>query len=348
MRIAITVDPIIPVPPDLYGGIERMVDFLARGLVERGHEVTLFAHPASETPARLHPYGIPPHWGWRPRAGELWQVGSRLWEMRNKLDVVHSFGRLAALLPILPYRKLAKVQSYQRDGVPWRSVRIATRLAGNSIRFTGCSTSVYREREGEGEWQTIFNGVDLSKYQFQPEVAPDAPLTFLGRIERIKGVHNAIAIARAARRKLIIAGNKVESGPDANYFGEEIAPHIDGQQVEYIGPVNDTQKNELLGRSAALLMPIEWEEPFGIVMVEALACGTPIIAFSRGSVLEILRDGVNGFAVSDTGHASQKVASLSLIDRRLVREDCEARFSQNVIVREYEKLYSEASLHCKA
>jgi glycosyltransferase involved in cell wall biosynthesis len=345
VRIAITVDPTIPVPPDLYGGIERIVDFLVRGLIERGNKVTLFAHPASRTPARLYFYGIPPHCGWRARSGELWQVGSGLWRMRNELDVVHSFGRLAALLPILPYRKVVKIQSYQRDNVPWRSVRIATRLAGKSICFTGCSTSVYRDRANQGElggdWRTIFNGVDLAKYEFKPVVAPDAPLVFLGRLERIKGVHNAIAIARAAGRKLIIAGNKVETGPDANYFHQEVAPQIDDDRVKYIGPVNDVQKNELLGQSGALLMPIEWEEPFGIVMVESLACGTPIIAFPRGSVPEVVREGVNGFAATNTVEASLKVRRLSEIDRLHVRKDCEVRFSHQVIVSQYEALYFE-------
>lgn len=347
LRIAITVDPIIPVPPTLYGGIERIVDFLVRGLVERGHEVSLLAHPDSRVPCRLFPYGIPPHWGWRARSGELWQVGSRLWRMRNQFDVIHSFGRLATLLPILPCRRLVKIQSYQRDGVPWRSVRTATRLAERSMCFTGCSSSVYRHRPHHGplggDWRTVFNGVDLTKYQFQPTVAPDAPLVFLGRIERIKGVQNAIAIACGAGRKLVIAGNKVQSGPDANYFDQAIAPHIDGQAVQYVGPVNDAQKNELLGRSAALLMPIEWEEPFGIVMVEAMACGTPVIAFPRGSVPEVVREGVNGIVAKDVAGAVAGVQRLSQLNRRHVRDDCEERFSQTVVVRAYETLYAEVA-----
>jgi glycosyltransferase involved in cell wall biosynthesis len=142
LRIALTVDPYIPVPPIHYGGIERVVDFLARGLVDRGHEVTLFAHPESRTTARLVPYGVAPHTGRRERAMELWQVGSRLWRLRDKLDIVHSFGRLAALLPILPLRSLPKVQSYQRE-IPPEGVRRALRLAGDSLGFTACSTSMY-------------------------------------------------------------------------------------------------------------------------------------------------------------------------------------------------------------
>src|SRR6266702_2157431 len=119
LRIAVTVDPYIPVPPVLYGGIERVVDFVVRGLVERGHQVTLFAHPHSRTLANLVPYGVPPHFGWHPRLTELRQVGGELWWRRRQLDVILSFGRLAALLPVLPQRRLAKVQCYQRDLVPW-------------------------------------------------------------------------------------------------------------------------------------------------------------------------------------------------------------------------------------
>jgi glycosyltransferase involved in cell wall biosynthesis len=167
MRIAITVDPVIPVPPRLYGGIERVVDFLTRGLVARGHEVTLLAHPESSTGGTLVPYGTPPHFGMRARAAELGAVGSALWAMRNDLDVVHSFGRLAALIPVLPLRGLPKVQSYQRRLVPWRSVRIATIVGGKSMMFTGCSSSVYRsngEPPPAGNWTTVFNGVELSRF----------------------------------------------------------------------------------------------------------------------------------------------------------------------------------------
>jgi glycosyltransferase involved in cell wall biosynthesis len=214
-------------------------------------------------------------------------------------------------------------------------------LGGTRFAFTACSEFIAAQgRKWGGRWVAIPNFVNTESYRFVPTVPADAPLAFLGRLERIKGVHNAVAIAREAGRKLIIAGNKVQGGPDANYFDREIAPHIDGKVIEYVGPVNDAQKNDLLGRSAALLMPIEWEEPFGIVMVEAMACGTPVIAFSRGSTTEVVRDGVNGFLSANTAVAVQNVHAISLIDRRAVRKDCEERFSQHVIVSGYEELYS--------
>jgi glycosyltransferase involved in cell wall biosynthesis len=346
VRLVLTVDPNIPVPPSGYGGIERIVDFLARGMTARGHAVTLVAHPASQTAGRLVAYGVAPHTGARARVTELWQVGSYLLRNRRQIDLVHSFGRLAALVPVLPLRGMPKIQSYQRDRVPWSSVRVADRLAGRSICFTGCSTSVYRERPavGGGRWVTIFNGADLTKYAFVPAVADDAPLIFLGRLAPFKGAHHAIAIARATGRRLIIAGPKEPN--DGGYFEREIAPRLGGS-IEWVGELNDAEKNAALGAAAALLMPIEWEEPFGIVMAESLACGTPVIGFARGSVPEVVRDGVNGFVVSTVDDAARAVGALPSIDRRVVRADCEARFSDRAIVDAYEALYREMVGACE-
>jgi len=342
MRIAITVDPIIPVPPRLYGGIERIVAFLTRGLAERGHDVTLLANPASQTPAKLIPYGTPPHVGARARTAELKSVAAALWGMRKDLDVIHSFGRLAALVPLLPLRRLPKIQSYQRRIVPWRSVRIATVIGGESMTFTGCSTSVYRPNGASppaGRWETVFNGVELARYAFRDTVPPNAPLAFLGRLERIKGPHNAIRIARSAGRRLIIAGNRVEGGDEPGYFEREIEPSLSVGDVEYIGPVDDEQKSELLGRCAALLMPVEWDEPFGIVMAESLACGTPVVGFARGSVPEVIADGTTGFVVRGCDEAAAAVSRLDRLSRAVVRADCEARFSDAAVVSAYEAIY---------
>ncbi len=184
----------------------------------------------------------------------------------------------------------------------------------------------------------VHYGVDITKYKPVTEVPADAPLAFLGRLERFKGAHNAIEIARRSGRRLMIAGNKVTSGPDGRYFEEAVAPHIDGDQIRYIGPVDDAGKSELLGSCAAFLMPIEWEEPFGIVMAEAMACGTPVIAFNRGSVPEVVHDGINGFRCQGVEEAVAAVAKLGQIDRRAVRTDCENRFSSDFITGEYESL----------
>jgi glycosyltransferase involved in cell wall biosynthesis len=346
MRIAITADPYLPVPPTHYGGIERVIEFLVRGLAGRGHDIVLLAHPASHVPARLVPYGRPPHFGWCARVGELVDVGAALWRERRHLDLVHSFGRLAALVPVLPLRHLPKIQSYQRDGVPWDNIARAVKLAGSSLAFTGCSSSVFRQRPGAagGEWHRVFNGVDVHRYAPRDRVPDDAPLVFLGRFDPIKGAHDAIAIARAAARRLVLAGPR-PSGVDAAYFDRDIAPHIDGDRVRFVGAVDDSRKDALLGSAAALLMPIGWEEPFGIVMAEAFACGTPVIAFPRGSVLEVVRDGVNGFVRPTVASAAAAVRDLPSIDRRAVRADCEARFASDVIITQYETLYRQMLAH---
>jgi glycosyltransferase involved in cell wall biosynthesis len=356
LRIAITADPYLPVPPRLYGGIERVVALLVAGLVRRGHEVTLIAHPDSQTPAGLIGYGVPPHTGAAARVRELVQVSAALVRLSGAVDVIHSFGRLAALAPVLPMRGVKKIQSYQRP-IPWTGVRRAARLGGDSILFTGCSTSLYasangaagatpqlgsgqapRRRSGQARWRTVFNCVDPSTYVAVPNARPDAPLAFLGRIERIKGTHNAIQIAKAAGRRLVIAGNVA----DQEYFRAEVAPHVDDRLVRYVGEVDDAAKNRVLGEAAALLMPIEWDEPFGIVMAEAFACGTPVIGFPRGSVPEVVRDGVNGFLVPGIAEAVRAVTRLDRIDREAVRRDCEKRFSCDAIVRAYEDIYVEA------
>ena len=175
---------------------------------------------------------------------------------------------------------------------------------------------------------------------FEPEVGQDAPLVFLSRVERIKGAHTAITVARRTGRRLIIAGNHASSGPELDYWTNEIAPHLGGA-IEYVGPVDDQQKNALLGQAAALIVPIEWNEPFGIVFAEALACGTPVISCPRGALPEIVRHGVDGFLVTTIEEACNAVAKIDKIDRRNCRKRVEDRFSATIVSAQYERLYEE-------
>jgi glycosyltransferase involved in cell wall biosynthesis len=185
----------------------------------------------------------------------------------------------------------------------------------------------------------IYNSVSPTLYEFQPEVNAAAPLVFLGRIERIKGTHLAVEVARRTGRKLIIAGNIPVGDTHKAYFNDHILPHIDGVRIKYAGPVADTEKNQLLGRAAALLMPILWDEPFGIVMAEALACGTPVIGLNRGALPEVVEHGRNGFVCSSVDELEQATMRVGEIRRSECRKVMEERFSAPVMVDGYLKLY---------
>jgi glycosyltransferase involved in cell wall biosynthesis len=330
MRIVLTADPELRVPPELYGGIERIVAFLAEGLVARGHRVTLFARSDSQVSCDLQ--------GWHgasslSRADTLLNVAqlTRYVASLREPYVLHSFARLAYMLPLLP-TPAPKIQSYQRYITP-RSIYAGYALSRGRLSFTSCSAQCSENVRHIGRWDVIYNGVDLNLYDFKASVVDDAPLVFLGRIEPIKGVHHAIDIAQRSGRRLVIAGNVPTRGPEADYARQMLA-RCDGRQVEYVGPVNDAQKNTLLGNAAALIMAIEWDEPFGIVMAEALACGTPILALRRGSVPE------TGFVRTTTDDLVPCVEQVPKLSRAACRRDAEQRFSADVIVSQYQALYA--------
>jgi glycosyltransferase involved in cell wall biosynthesis len=182
--------------------------------------------------------------------------------------------------------------------------------------------------------------VDTAAFTFVDRVPEAAPLVFLGRLDPCKGVHHAIEIAQRAGHDLVIAGTKVDTVEGAAYFDRAVSPHLDGR-IRYVGPVDDRAKNSLLGSAAALLMPIEWEEPFGIVMAEALACGTPVIGFARGAVPEVIDSGRTGFVVRNVHEAVEAIGRLSTLDRTDARRACERRFDASVMCQAYERLYGE-------
>jgi glycosyltransferase involved in cell wall biosynthesis len=335
LRIALTADPELPVPPLLYGGIERIIDMLARGLLARGHEVTLFANAESTVPCAVIPYGGSDS---QSRADTLRNMSTISRAVaRGGFDVVHSFGRIAYLLPLLP-RSIPKLMTYQRDVTP-RSVAWGHRLSRGTLHFSAISQWMTANVRHLGHWHLVYNGVPTSAYEATNTVAPDAPLVFLGRIEHIKGTHLAIEVARRTGRRLVIAGN-IPSGHQS-YFDEQVRPHIDGDQVSYVGPVDDQQKNRLLGGAAAMLMPILWEEPFGIVMAEAMACGAPVIGLNRGAVPEVVEHGVTGFVEETVEGLASAVGRLSTIDRKACRARVEQHFSERSTVEGYLSVYRD-------
>lgn len=337
MKILLTADPELPVPPKLYGGIERIIDSLARKLGERNHNVGLVAHPESTT-------NVNEFFPW-PGASSRSLIDSfrNTNTLKNSIsrfnpDVLHSFSRLMYMLPLFR-RSIPKIMSYQREP-NMRTVRWASRLAGDSIRFTGCGEHVaVRGRQAGGQWFGIHNFVELDKFTFIESVSVDAPLVFLSRLDRIKGAHNAIEIAKRTGQKLIIAGNYAEQGEDAMYWQDVIKPEIGKNNIEYIGPVDDVQKNELLGQAKAMIVPIEWDEPFGIVFAESLACGTPVISSPRGALPEIVRQGIDGFLVNSIDEGVLAASKLDSIDRKNCRMRVEEKFTVDVICDAYETLY---------
>lgn len=326
-------------PPRLYGGIERVIDMLVRGLVQRGHDVTLFAHPASASAGRLVA------WRGMHAASNRDSVRNSATLARHVMfggyDLIHSFSRIAYLAPLLPL-PIPKIMTYQRPISP-RTTKLGHMLSRGTLSFTAISDWMMRDVAEIGRWDMIPNGVPLDVYDYVHAVAPDAPFVFLGRVEEIKGPHLAIDIAQRAGRRLVIAGNVPDD--QRRWVEAHIIPRLDGQSVSYIGPVDDAQKNDLLGKAAALLMPILWDEPFGIVMAEAMACGTPVIGLARGAVTEVVRDGLTGFVRTDIDGLVDAARRIDQVKRRECRLRVERLYSPNAVVEAYIALYRERLRH---
>jgi glycosyltransferase involved in cell wall biosynthesis len=339
MKILIIMDPGILVPPKGYGGHERLVAMFAKEYERKGHEVHLLVTTGSYVQScTIHPYGKE---GFPPKKSDAlkavpvaWEF---LWRNRNKFDLIHNFGRLIYLLPVLNH-PVKKIMTYGRE-VNKRNIRWINLLPTNNLMFTGCSNDLVSRGNVAGKWCTVYNAIDFQNYQLQTRVEVDAPLIFLGRIEKVKGCHTAIAIAKATNHKLIIAGNISPLADEQEYFEQQIRPYIDGEQIIYVGQVNDQQKNELLGSSKALLFPIEWNEPFGMVMIEAMACGTPVVAFNRGSVPEVVLEGETGFVINDGSEMTQVLTKLNDFNRSRCRQLAISQFNVDVIASRYLSLF---------
>jgi len=333
------MDPGILVPPKRYGGHERLVYMFAKEYASLGHDVHLLVTKGSSIEAcTVHGYGkegFPPK-----KIDALLSIPKAwwfLWKNRNQFDLVHNFGRLAYLLPVLNH-SVKKIMTYGRE-ISTVNIITINKLKTRNLVFTGCSSNLVSRGNIAGRWETVYNAIDFSKYTLVEKVADNAPLMFLGRIEKVKGCHTAIKVALETGNKLLIGGNISPLEEEQKYFEEEIKPFIDGKQILYLGSLNDVEKNNYLGKSKALLFPIEWNEPFGLVMVEAMACGTPVIAFNNGSVPEIVENGINGFIISDYEKLVNSISNIFQIDRTICRNFSLNKFDIKIISQNYLKIF---------
>ena len=339
MRIAQIAPLAESVPPKLYGGTERVVSWLTEELVRLGHEVTLFATGDSSTNAKLVPV-------W-PRAIRLSRptpdpamatavLLQAIAEVAQDFDVIHSH---------LDWVHLPLLQCL---GVPFLTTLHGRldlpNINGMAERFARAPfvsiSDSQRTPVPQMNWlATIHHGLPSGLLQFSEQ--PEEYLAFLGRIDPEKGPDVALRVAHAAGLPLRIAA-KIPRGQN-RYFNETIKPLIEGNRASFVGEVNDVQKQRLLGKAIALLFPINWPEPFGLVMIEAMACGTPVIAWPRGSVREVIDDGVTGFIVESDAQAVAAIAQTRHLDRRRIRETFERRFSARRMAEEYVQGYRTVS-----
>ncbi|HET6970983.1 MAG TPA: glycosyltransferase family 4 protein [Phenylobacterium sp.] len=336
MRIA-QVPPLYEaVPPRLYGGTERVVAHLTDALVALGHEVTLFSSAEAQTKGRLavvrdQAIRLDPAPLKSDLAAHLYQL-SEVRRRANEFDVIHfhtdmihfpmfedrAQRTLTTLHGRLDLKDLSEV--YRR----WRQFRLVS-----------ISDSQRKPLPNENWAATVHHGMSADAYRLSPQ--PQGYLAFLGRISPEKRPDRAIAIAAAAGRPLKIAA-KVDPADQA-YFEDKIEPLMLSPRVEYVGEIGDSAKSAFLGGAEALLFPIDWPEPFGLVMIEAMACGTPVIAWDCGSVPEIVEDGVTGFIVRSEAEALAAIGRLPQLSRHAVRARFEERFSSIAMAKRYLEIY---------
>ena len=330
MRVAMLAPISWRVPPRHYGPWERVVSLLTEGLVARGVDVTLFATADSQTAARLaavcpRPYSDDPEI--HPKVWECLHI-SEVFERAADFDLIHN------QFDFLPLTYSGLVQTPLVTTIHgFSSERIVPVFQKYNDRGYYVSISDADRHPKLDYVATVYHGIPMDEFTLRAE--PDDYLLFFGRIHHEKGVVEAIEVAKRTDRRLIIAGII----QDEDYYERLVKPHIDGERIEYIGSVGPDRRDDVLGRAYALLHLINFDEPFGLSMVEAMATGTPVIGFGRGSVPEVVRDGVSGFIVGSMDEAVAAVARVPELGRERTRQYAEQHFSRERIVEGYLRVY---------
>ena len=337
MRIAQVAPLIESVPPQLYGGTERVVSYLTEELVRQGHDVTLFASGDSKTSANLVPAC--------PKALRLGSGGSdhvaahilmleRVFQAAQEFDIIHfhidhlhfpgsRIQNLPQLTTLHGRLDLPELDPLYREF--------------SEMPLVSISNSQRKPLAWANWMATVYHGLPPDLHDFRS--GPGRYLAFLGRIAPEKGVDQAIEIAKRTGIPLKIAA-KVDRA-DRDYFEAAVKPLLSHSFVEYVGEIGEREKNDFLGDALALLAPIRWPEPFGLVFIEALACGTPVITYERGSAPEIVRNGVVGFVLRDLESAVEAVSNLESLDRRKCRQHFEAHFTAPLMTQAYVFVYKK-------
>jgi glycosyltransferase involved in cell wall biosynthesis len=324
LNVTVVADPILTVPPRGYGGSERVVASLCGRLRDKGHRVTLVAARGSDDFGRLLGHQAPDNRSFASRAFRklLFQPLSVV--AARGADVVHNFGRVDYLWTLLRCR-VPLVHTFTNP-IADRELAILLRRPRSALTLVSVSDHQRRTFAGRGRWDTVYNAVNVERMTYSPRPDAQPYLAFLGRMTHNKGVHVAIDVARRAGLPLKIIGNISSERGGPEYFEDVVKPEL-GHGVEWVGDVvDDAQKAAFLGGARALLFPIQWDEPFAVVVGEALACGTPVIALRRASTPEAVQDGRTGFLCDS---ADQMVAAVARLDE-LRREDCR-RFAETVL-----------------
>ncbi len=332
MRIALIAPPFIAVPPKTYGGTELFLAHLAAGLHDRGHDVTLYANGESCVPCELKWRYPRADWPVRQAAAaQLKNHDHTAWAMADaarSADVVHLNDTIAA--PMTTFLDCPVTMTLHH---PYEPLLSALYVRYPSIQYVAISHH-QACAEPMPNITVVHHGIPLAEYAFNDRKGDH--VVFLGRLAPCKGAHLAVQVARRCGIRLKLAG---EIQPVfREYWEREVRPYVDGRQIEYVGQADRARKNRLLGEARALLFPIQWDEPFGLVMVEAMACGTPVLALPGGSVPEVVREGVSGWTCRDVDDMAERVMSLQ-IDPVSCRSWVEQQFSCDRMVEQYLDVY---------